>query len=78
MRFTKDQLHYLDILIFRAGSHCMDKLQDRCKELLKETDSQAGKEVVESGAKTVFRFETYLRKHLGIELKEGDEIWLTK
>lgn len=78
MNFTNDQLHYLDVLIFRAGIHCLDKLQERCNEILKEVDAQAGKEVVESGAKTVYRFETYMRKHLGIKLKEGEEEWLTK
>jgi hypothetical protein len=53
-------------------------LSKRCQELIKETNSDASKEVVESGAKTVYRFEAYLRKHLGIDMKEGEEVWLTK
>jgi hypothetical protein len=51
-------------------------LAKRCEELIKETNSDASREVVESGAKTVYRFEAYLRKHLEIDMKEGEEEWL--
>ena len=78
MNLTNAEKKYVDAVIYRAGTHCLDMLVKRCKELIKETNSDASREVVESGAKTVYRFEAYLRKHLGIDMKEGEEVWLTK
>ena len=78
MNLTNAEKKYVDAVIYRAGAHCLDMLAKRCQELIKETNSDASREVVESGAKTVYRFEEYLRKHLGIDMKEGEEVWLTK
>lgn len=78
MTLTNADKKYIDAVIFRAGAHCLDMLAKRCEELIRETNSDASREVVESGAKTVFRFEAYLRKHLGIDMKEGEEEWLTR
>lgn len=78
MNLTNAEKKYVDAVIYRAGAHCLDMLAKRCEELIKETNSDASREVVESGAKTVYRFEAYLRKHLGIDMKEGEEVWLTK
>jgi hypothetical protein len=78
MTLTNADKKYIDAVIYRAGAHCLDMLAKRCQELIKETNSDASREVVESGAKTVYRFEAYLRKHLEIDMKEGEEVWLTK
>lgn len=78
MNLTNAEKKYVDAVIYRAGAHCLDMLAKRCEELIRETNSDASREVVESGAKTVYRFEAYLRKHLGIDMKEGEEVWLTK
>lgn len=78
MNLTNAEKKYVDAVIYRAGAHCLDMLAKRCQELIRETNSDASREVVESGAKTVYRFEAYLRKHLGIDMKEGEEVWLTK
>ena len=78
MTLTNADKKYIDTVIYRAGAHCLDMLAKRCQELIMETNSDATQEVVESGAKTVFRFEAYLRKHLEIDMKEGEEEWLTK
>lgn len=76
MKLTEAEKKYINAVIFAAGTHCIDKLAKRSVELIKEPNATAAQEVVESGAKTVFRFEAYLRKHLEIDMKEGEEEWL--
>ena len=78
MSLTTADKKYVDAVIYRAGAHCLDMLAKRSQQLVREPNATAAGEVVESGAKTVYRFEAYLRKHLEIAMKEGEEVWLTK
>ena len=79
----------VDNAIYQTTIHCLSKLEERAHELEDtkfenakspeeaEQMAAAEKEIIESGAKTIYRFAAVLRDKLGIELDDGHKPLLT-